>query len=141
MDYNKKLVMEAIVKKQLVQVPGTVLKNFKYQNIKNENDKLIYNTKLFQELERLELNLVPGIFTQVDLKKLTGVDLELEQILDLCQDLRSLNFSYEYVGLSGYTIEFFNLFNSVSVSINRTGLSIIQVYPSDKILLKENPYV
>lgn len=138
MDYNKKLVMEAIVKKQLEQVPGTVLKNFEYQDIKNENDKLIFNTKLFQELERLELDLVSGIFTQEDLKELTGVNLEMEQILDLCQDLRSLNFSFEHVGLSGYTIEFFNLFNSVSVSISRTGKSIIQIYPSDKILLREN---
>ncbi len=78
MNYNKKLVMEAIVKKQLEQVPGTVLKNFEYQDIKNENDKLIFNTKLFRELERLQLDLAAGIFTQSDLKKLTGVGVNLE---------------------------------------------------------------
>jgi hypothetical protein len=138
MDYNKKTVIEAIVKNQLEQIPRTVLEKFNHKTIKDENERIIHNTKLFQELDSLELDLEVGILTNEDLKELTGVNLELDQILDLCQDLKSLNFSWEYVSYSGYTIEFFNYFNSVSVSISRMGLTIIKLFTSDKILLKDN---
>jgi len=136
---NQNRLVEAIVKELLKNsVSKKIIKKFEPKSLLGEEEKLIHNTKLLQELESLELDFELQTLTSNDLKRLIGKDMDREQVIDLCQSLKCINFSFDYVCKDGYTIDFYNYFNEVMVSISRTELITIKLLMSDKILLKDN---
>lgn len=138
MNYKKELI-EMIVEELLNKtVSKKIIKKFEPKSLLGEDEKLIHNTKLLQELESLELDFELQTLTNNDLKRLIGKDINQKQVLDLCQSLKCINFSFDYVCKDGYTMDFYNYFNEVMVSISRTGLITIKLLMSDKILLKDN---
>ncbi|RXJ68656.1 hypothetical protein CRV08_07495 [Halarcobacter ebronensis] len=138
MNYKKELI-EMIVEELLNKtVSKKIIKKFEPKSLLGEEEKLIHNTKLLQELESLELDFELQTLTSTDLKRLIGKDMDQKQVLDLCQSLKCINFTFDYVCKDSYTMDFYNYFNEVMVSISRTGLITIKLLMSDKILLKDN---
>ncbi len=138
MNYKKELI-EMIVEELLNKtVSKKIIKKFEPKSLLREEEKLTHNTYLLQQLENLELDFELQTLTSEDLKRLVGKDMLQEQVIDLCQSLKCINFSFDYVCKDGYTMDFYNYFNEVMVSISRTGLITIKLLMSDKILLKDN---
>lgn len=138
MNYKKELI-EMIVEELLNKtVSKKIIKKFEPKSLLGEEEKLTHNTYLLQQLENLELDFELQTLTSEDLKRLVGKDMLQEQVIDLCQSLKCINFSFDYVCKDGYTMDFYNYFNEVMVSISRMGLITIKLLMSDKILLKDN---
>ncbi|WP_044418998.1 hypothetical protein [Halarcobacter anaerophilus] len=138
MNYKKELI-EMIVEELLNKtVSKKIIKKFETKSLLGEEEKLTHNTYLLQQLENLELDFELQTLTSEDLKRLIGKDMLQEEVIDLCQSLKCINFNFDYVCKDGYTMDFYNYFNEVMVSISRTGLITIKLLMSDKILLKDN---
>jgi hypothetical protein len=138
MNYKKELI-EVIVKELLNKtVSRKIIKKFEPKNLESDQEKLIHNTNLLQQLECMELDFELQTLTTNDLKRLIGKDVDQEQVTNLCQSFKCINFTFDYISQDGYTMDFYNYFNEVMVSISRTGLITIKLLMSDKILLKDN---